>query len=146
MKRGRNINLKVSPLVKSLYGTVDHNNFKSFFIVMRTWVSPKNESENWQSVINSFSKRIKNSIHSKLNSSLFYENVILDVDLRASGLQKGKRSFMSVEITIFPKTKESFKSPFIKETSERILKDIIKDCINNNNDFDFFISKKMQIK
>lgn len=142
MKRGKNVNLKVSPLVKSLYGTVDHNNFKSFFIVMRTWVSPKNENSNWQLTINSFSNKIKKSIISKLNNSIFYDNIILDVDLRASGLHKGKLSFMSIEITLYPKVKEHFKSLTIKETSEKIIKEIVKDCMTNNNDFDFFISKK----
>lgn len=146
MKRGKNVNLKVSPLVKSLYGTVDHSNFKSFFIVLRTWVMPKGESENWQSLINAFSKKVKNSVYTKLNFSSFHDNIILDVDLRASGLKRGKRSFMSIEITLYPKVKENFKSTFVRETSEKILKGIVKDCITNNNDFEFYISKKCKTK
>jgi len=142
MKRGKNVKLNVSPLVKSLYGTVDHSDFKSFFINIRTWVLPKKESENWKSVIGQLSKNIKNSINNKINTSVLYENFILDVDLRASGLDKSKRSFMSIEITLYPKIKESFKSPLIKSVSESIVKDIVKECFLNDSNFDFFVSKK----
>jgi hypothetical protein len=142
MKRGKNVKLNVSPFVKSLYGTVDHSDFKSFFINIRTWVLPKSDSENWKSVVGHLSKNIKNSVSSKINKSVLYENFILDVDLRASGLDRNKRSFMSIEITLYPKVKESFKSPLIKSLSESIVQDIIKDCFLNDANFDFFVSKK----
>ena len=44
---------------------------------------------------------------------------IVDLDLRSSGIQKGKRSFMNLEITLFVKESTDFKSLILREKNKR---------------------------
>jgi hypothetical protein len=69
------------------------------------------------------------------------------LDLRTSGIQLNKKSFMNLEINLYTKTELDFKGSQVKEAIKKIIKEIYRDCIVKNDYFTFSSSKeKLKIK
>ena len=141
MKKGKTIKINQYESLKTSYGTVDSKNLKSLYINLQTWVLPKDEYENWVRIVGNLSREIKHSVYESLNRELFHENFIVDLDLRTSGIQVGKKSFMSLEINLFTKNELDFKSTIVKDSVKKIIKEIYKNCIIRNTKFLFSSSK-----
>lgn len=142
MKTGKNISLKLFSDLKTTYGTVDSTKFKSLFVNIQTWVEPKAESEKWKSTIGLFSRKIKHIIRAELNNSIFKNTFILDLDLRSSGILLNKKSFMNIEITLYPEIQKEFKSSDIRDFVSHIIKKIYSEAFKDNNNFSFHRTKK----
>ncbi len=141
MKKGNTIKINQYESLKTSYGTVDSKNLKSLYINLQTWVLPKDEYENWERIVGNLSREIKHSVYESLNRELFQENFIVDLDLRTSGIQVGKKSFMNLEINLFTKNELDFKSMIVKDSVKKIIKEIYKNCIIRNTKFLFSSSK-----
>ncbi len=141
MKKGKTIKINQYESLKTSYGTVDSKNLKSLYINLQTWVLPKDEYENWERIVGNLSREIKHSVYESLNRELFQENFIVDLDLRTSGIQVGKKSFMNLEINLFTKNELDFKSMIVKDSVKKIIKEIYKNCIIRNTKFLFSSSK-----
>jgi hypothetical protein len=141
MKKGKTIKINQYESLKTSYGTVDSKNLKSLYINLQTWVLPKDEYENWERIVGNLSREIKHSVYESLNRELFQENFIVDLDLRTSGIQVGKKSFMNLEINLFTKNELDFKSTIVKDSVKKIIKEIYKNCIIRNTKFLFSSSK-----
>ena len=141
MKKGKTIKINQYESLKTSYGTVDSKNLKSLYINLQTWVLPKDEYENWVRIVGNLSRDIKHSVYESLNGELFHENFIVDLDLRTSGIQVGKKSFMNLEINLFTKYELDFKSTIVKDSVKKIIKEIYKNCIIRNTKFLFSSSK-----
>ena len=141
MKKGKTIKINQYESLKTSYGTVDSKNLKSLYINLQTWVLPKDEYENWERIVGNLSREIKHSVYESLNRELFQENFIVDLDLRTSGIQVGKKSFMNLEINFFTKNELDFKSMIVKDSVKKIIKEIYKNCIIRNTKFLFSSSK-----
>jgi hypothetical protein len=141
MKKGKTIKINQYESLKTSYGTVDSKNLKSLYINLQTWVLPKDEYENWERIVGNLSREIKHSVYESLNRELFQENFIVDLDLRTSGIQVGKKSFMNLEINLFTKNELDFKSMVVKDSVKKIIKEIYKNCIIRNTKFLFSSSK-----
>jgi hypothetical protein len=72
---------------------------------------------------------------------LFKENSIVDLDLRTSGISHGKKSFFNLEVNLYTNQEFDFKSPELKESIKKIVRNIIRDNVIENKYFDFSISK-----
>lgn len=145
MKKGKSVKLKLFNPIKSVYGTVDSKNLKSLYINIQSWVTPKDETENWNRVVCNLSREIKHSVFNSINTSIFQEHSIVDLDLRTSGISTGKKSFFNLEVNLFIKTPVDFKSKELKDSIKSIVKNIYKNNILNNNYFDFTVSKKSEV-
>ena len=141
MKKGKTIKINQYESLKTSYGTVDSKNLKSLYINLQKWVLPKDEYENWERIVGNLSREIKHSVYESLNRELFQENFIVDLDLRTSGIQVGKKSFMNLEINFFTKNELDFKSMIVKDSVKKIIKEIYKNCIIRNTKFLFSSSK-----
>ena len=141
MKKGKTIKINQYESLKTSYGTVDSKNLKSLYINLQTWVLPKDEYENWVRIVGNLSRDIKHSVYESLNGELFHENFIVDLDLRTSGIQVGKKSFMNLEITLFTKNELDFKSTIVKDSVKKLIKEIYKNCVIQNTKFLFSSSK-----
>ncbi len=142
MKKGKCVKLNLYSPIKTTYGTVDYKNLKSIYINIQSWVTPKRDSENWRRVVNLLAKDIKCSVNESINRQIFKEDIIVDLDLRVSGISQGKKSFFNLEITIFTIDSIEFRLPEIKESVKKIIKTIYRNDIIQNRDFDFLSSKK----
>lgn len=142
MKKGKTVKLNQYESLKTSYGTVDSKNLKSLYINIQTWVCPVKDSENWQRVVGNMSRNIKHSVYHSINQELFADKFIVDLDLRTSGIQLNKKSFMNLEINLFSKQEIDFKGSQLKEAIKKIIKEIYKDCIIKNEYFTFSSSKE----
>jgi hypothetical protein len=142
MKKGKSIKLNLYSPVKSTYGTVDSKNLKSIYINIQSWVSPKNEHDNWNRVVCNLTREIKHSVFNSINTDIFKDKSIVDLDLRSSGLNHGKKSFFNLEVNLFSNNELDFKSEEIKDNVKNIIKNIYKTNIIENKYFDFSSSKK----
>ena len=131
MKKGKSCVLKGYKKFKSTYGTVDSKNLKSIYLNLQTWVEPKNVEGNWERVISSISRSIKMLVSEIIDKTIFNENVIIDLDLRASGINLKKRSFMNLEI----------KSSEIKNSVKNIISTLETELIKKNKYFSFYLTK-----
>jgi hypothetical protein len=114
MKKGKTVKLSGYKLSKVIYGTVDSKNLKSIYINIQTWVDPKDEYENWTRIVLNMSRSVKHSVYNCIDRTLFDEKFIVDLDLRTSGVQYKKRSFMNLEINLYLLEEMDFKSTTIK--------------------------------
>lgn len=142
MKKGKTSKIQGFKDVKVVYGTVDSIVFKSLYLNIQTWVEPKIYSDNWQRIVLNLSREIKHTIYEHLNKNYFDEKFIVDLDLRSSGIVEGKKSFMSLESTFYLNVESfDFKSKLLKDELKKITSTIIKENLDNNEYFDFFLRK-----
>jgi len=141
MKKGKSVKLNLFSPIKSVYGTVDSKNLKSLYINIQSWVSPKFEHDNWNRVVCNLNREIKHSVFNSIDTNLFKENSIVDLDLRTSGISHGKKSFFNLEVNLYTNQEFDFKSPELKESIKKIVRNIVRDNVIENKYFDFSISK-----
>jgi len=146
MKKGKTIRINGLKKIKAIYGSVDAKNLKSIYLNIQTWVDPKIDMvEGWERVISNLSRQIKHTIHDIINKTFFEDKFILDLDLRSSGIQYGKKSFLNLEITFFVKEQVSFKSNILKGEMKKITQILFSENFKDNKYFDFNITKKSEI-
>jgi|688.fasta_scaffold1007313_2 hypothetical protein len=147
MKKGKTSQIQGFKTAKVIYGTVDSVNFKSVYLNIQTWVDPKINSENWNRIVLNLSRAIKHSVLESLDKILFDNKFIVDLDLRSSGLQKGKKSFLNLEINFYLSGSETdFKSRRIKEALKKVCKQVFQDNFTNNEYFKFHLTKTKKTK
>jgi hypothetical protein len=142
MKKGKSAKINCYGDYKITYGTVDSKNLKSIYLNIQTWVEPKCEINNPQRSVGMLSKKIKHTTLDNLNRSLFKNNVIVDVDLRSSGIQLNKKSFMNLEFVFYVTDNElDIKSEKVKSTMINITDTLIKSVFQQNDYFTFSRTK-----
>ena len=146
MKKGKTAKLSGFKTSKVVYGTVDSKNFKSLYLNLQTWVEPKEESENWTRIVLNMSRSIKHSVYDNIDKNLFDEKFIVDMDLRTSGLQLKKKSFMNLEINLFLNEEMDFKDIKLKKKLKDIIKGIYNDVLIGNDYFKFYLTKNGNLK
>lgn len=133
MKKGKTTKLNVFENAKCFYGTVDSKELKSIYIVIQSWVEPKKEALNWDRVAGNLKRQIQHNLLECVDQITFNKNSIVDLDLRTSGIQMEKRSFMNLEITLFMKNEnEDFKSPILRDKVKRIVTSVYNDELYNS--------------
>ena len=132
MKKGKSVKLNLSNSFKSVYGTVDSKNLKSVYINIQAWVSPKEESENWNRIVCNLSREIKHSVFNSIDTEIFKEQSIVDLDLRTSGISSGKKSFFNLEVNLYTSEEIDFKSEKLKNEIKKIIKNIYTNNIEKN--------------
>lgn len=128
MKKGKTTKLNIFENAKCFFGTVDSKELKTIYVVLQTWVEPQYELENWTRVTGSIKRQIQHTLLEVIDPIYFNKNNIVDLDLRTSGIQVGKKSFLNLEITLFVKDKTmDFKSPIIKNKIKNIITAVYND-------------------
>lgn len=146
MKKGKTSKLNILKDAKCHYGTVDSKVFKSLYIVIQTWVEPKDEYENWNRITGQIKRQIQHTLIEVTDNSLFDKKQIVDLDLRTSGIQKNKRSFLNLEITLFlNKENLDFKSIYLREKIKIIANTIYTDDLKNSKYFTLSKTKDKEL-
>lgn len=124
IKTGKKLNLPLDNRFKISYGTVNIKNPASIYLQMSTWVKPLEDYQDYESLIKKLAKEYKQSLTLNLKNSFFHEKKwIVDLDLRSSGMEKDKKSFMSVDTILFYHEPQD---PF----KEEILSFVKNRCVN----------------
>jgi hypothetical protein len=142
MKKGKSVKLNLYSPIKTVYGTVDSKNLKSVYINIQSWVTPKEEYDNWNRVVSNLGREIKHSVFNSINTNIFQDKSIVDLDLRTSGISHGKKSFFNLEINLYTTNEIDFKSMEIKDSVKNIVQSIFSNNITTNKYFDFSTTKK----
>ena len=142
MKKGKSCVIRGYKQIKCSYGTVDSKNLKSIYLNIQSWVEPQTHEENWNKPVSVLNKNIKSTITEVINSKIFNEKFIVDLDLRTSGISVKKRSFMNLEITVFTKDGFDFKSNELKDELKKVISVVEKDCFKKSKYFKFYLTKK----
>ena len=146
MKKGKTSFLQGFKTAKIVYGTVDSINLKSLYLNIQTWVEPIYECDNWTRTVLNLSRSIKHSIYESINKQIFDEKFIVDLDLRSSGLNLNKKSFMNLEINFYITQEDlDFKGKEIKQNLQQITEQIFNDNFLKNENFNFYLTKKSKI-
>jgi len=146
MKKGKTSFLQGFKTAKIVYGTVDSINLKSLYLNIQTWVEPIYECDNWTRTVLNLSRSIKHSIYESINKQIFDEKFIVDLDLRSSGLNLNKKSFMNLEINFYIIQEDlDFKGKEIKQNLQQITEQIFNDNFLKNENFNFYLTKKSKI-
>jgi len=141
MKKGKTSKIIGFDSIKVTYGTVDSKNLKSVYLNIQTWATPQIISDNWNRVVANLSRNIKHNILDVVDLETFLPNYIVDLDLRTSGIQINKKSFVNLEMTFFMKKEMDFKSNELKDKLKKIAKFIYQENMKKNPYFDFTVSK-----
>jgi hypothetical protein len=124
----RNNNFRVK------YGTIDAAKLAAIYIDVESWVQPT-EIINFDSNIRLIRKKIINKLSETIDKDFFHDNFIVDLDLRSSGLSLTKKSFMFIEVTVYPKTVHKFNSDILIKKITEISGIIISEVQNNKYKF-----------
>jgi hypothetical protein len=144
MKKGKTSKLNIFEDAKCYYGTVDAKNLKSVYIVLQTWIEPTDEDKNWNRLIGEIKRQIQHTLLEVVDITIFERKQIVDLDLRTSGIQKNKKSFFNLELTLFIHNQFiDFKSLMLKNKIKNILNSIYKDDLKNNK---YFTLSKSKVK
>jgi hypothetical protein len=143
MKKGKTSKLDIFENAKCSYGTVDAQEFKSLYITIQCWIEPLIENGNWDRITGNVNRQIKHNLLESCDPFIFEKHNIVDLDLRSSGIQVGKKSFMNLEITLYLKENIDFKSPILRDRIKSICKSIYLDELMN---FKYFTMAKSKTK
>lgn len=147
MKKGKTSKLNIFDDVKCFYGTVDSKNMKSIYVVIQTWIEPLSIDENWNRLVGEIKRQIQHTLLEVIDTQTFERKQIVDLDLRTSGIQKNKKSFMNLEITLFVHNKSlDFKSNILRDKIKKMLSSIYIDDLKNNKHFTLSKSKVVEFK
>lgn len=146
MKKGKTSKLIGYRSSKVIYGTVNSKDFKSLYLNLQTWVEPKIDPESWSRIVLNMSRSIKHSVYEHIDKTLFDDKFIVDMDLRTSGLQPKKKSFMNLEINLFLIDELDFKDTKLKRKLKTIVKGIYDDVLIKNENFKFSLTKNGNVK
>jgi hypothetical protein len=142
MKKGKNLKLTGYKNYKVTFGTVDSKNLKSIYINIQSWAQPKEHIDSPSRSVNTLCRQIKHTVYETLNKDIFNEKFIVDLDLRSSGIQLGKKSFMNLECFLYVNEETDFKSFRLKSEIKKIADKIIKVNFTNSKTYDFSLTKK----
>jgi hypothetical protein len=144
MKKGKTSKLNIFDDAKCNYGTVDSKELKSIYIVLQTWVEPISEEENWGKITGLIKRQILHTLLEVVDFTTFERKQIVDLDLRTSGIQKNKKSFLNLEITLFVHEKTvDFKSLMLRSKIKKIISSVYYDDLKKSK---YFTLSKTKIK
>jgi len=144
MKKGKTSKLNFFDDAKCHYGTVDSKDLKSVYVVLQTWVEPINDEQNWNRITGILKRQIQHTLLEVVDSFTFERKQIVDLDLRTSGIQKNKKSFLNLEITLFIHDQTiDFKSLLLRSKIKKIVSSVYYDDLKNSK---YFILSKTKAK
>jgi len=144
MGRGKEVKLDLPFEYNVVSGTVDNKNPKSIYIQISAWGKPIEYVESsYESILKQKAKGIKKQLYDVIKEDFFYKKrSIVDFNMASSGIRKDKRSYMSVELTLFKK------EPLLPLTSKNLLDEVsciserlITEFFERDSDFKFFKTK-----
>lgn len=145
MKKGKTSKLNIFDDAKCHYGTVDSKELKTVYIVLQTWVEPIVDEENWVKVTGLIKRQILHTLLEVVDASIFERKQIVDLDLRTSGIQKNKKSFLNLEITLFVHDKTmDFKSLVLRSKLKKIIDSVYYDDLKKSKYFTLNLTKNKE--
>jgi len=132
VKLGKQVKLPVNDQFTVKYGTINALNPQSIFVSIHSWATPKHNLR-FDKKLRKLNIAVKNKIHEEINYEVFHKKYIVDFDLRVSGLQKDKQSFLAIEITLYPKDVIPFPSEVYGGSIEKMIDNLLSNIKKDRN-------------
>ena len=147
MKKGKEIKLNNNKNYNISFGSVNNKEPKTAYLNISGWAEPLSEDLiDYNKIIREFNKKIKQILFqeftNELNNYFFNDKIIVDFDIKESGIKFGKRSFMSCEITIFLKNEIQINSDVMKPIVDYLVTQILNNVFDTNKNFKFYNKKR----
>ena len=143
MKLGKELSLKTEKPFKIHIGTVNNKEPRTLYMVLSSWVEPTQELENYQPHLNKIKKNIKTFLSKVVPTESFNrKKIIVDFDLRSSGIIKNKKSFMSCEVTLFQNSMRKINSPSVIMELQWLSTKLIGEVFEVDDGFIYHLNKK----
>jgi len=147
MKKGKELKINLFKNYNVVFGSVNNKCPKALYISISTWAQPKSdENFNYNRIIRDIDKKVRQTIYNVLDGNVatpfIKDRVIVDFDIRESGVKYGKRSFTNLEITLFQKYQIPVNSESLYPFIEEIIEKIIDDVFEGEKHFKFHKKKK----
>lgn len=143
MKRGKEIKLDLIDNLNVVFGTVDNKNPKSVYINISGWGEPCDKDEiDYGLIIKDIHKELKQLVFKSGNGNFFdLDKTIIDFDMRESGINYGKRSYMACEINLFQNGDFNLSSDELYNGLVDILNIVTKNYLSQHDYFKFYKTK-----
>lgn len=146
MKTGKEIKINNFKNYNIVLGSVNNRHPKAVYLNISAWSEPLSDSDiNYTRIIRDLNKKIKQSLFnlfdSELESDFIKERIIVDLDIRESGIRYGKRSFMNCELTLFLNSEIPINSEKMKPMLESLIKTVITETFEESKFFNFHKKK-----
>jgi hypothetical protein len=143
-KIGKKVQAKDLKKYKVHFGTMDRRTSDTLYVSISSWAKPKiNTTIDYDKVLRKLNKKIKDYIYTNLNKEYFNNKfIIVDLDLRTSGIRYDKKSFMCCEFTLYKNTDESIDSDGIVTEVNKLIGNLTKDVLDKSEHFSFTKTKK----
>jgi len=142
-KKGKEIDLKCEDNFKIKLGTVDNKKPKSLYVNIVSWIEPIERLTSYKSIIKTLNKKIKKKIFDNIDIRVFEKNkLIVDLDIRESGINYGKKSYMSCEITLYQIHGFKIQEKEIIKTLSILTNKIINEVFNEEPNFKYQKNKQ----
>jgi len=143
MKLGKELALKTEKPFKVRIGTVNNKEPRTLYLILSSWVEPTKDIEDYQPNLNKIKKNIKRFLSTTVPSESFNKDkIILDFDLRSSGIIKNKKSFMSCEVTLFQKNLRKINNPSVIMELQWLSTKLIGEVFEIDENFTYNSKKK----
>lgn len=147
MKKGKELKIEKHKNYNVVFGSVNNRNSKALYINISAWAEPKNEDEiRYSRIIRDIDKRVRQILYNELNENVsapfIKDQIIVDFDIRESGVKFGKRSFTNCEITLFMKYEIPVNSDDLKPIVDELIDKIIREALESSRDFKFYKKKR----
>ena len=143
-KKGKENKINISKNYSIVSGTIDITNPKSLYVNISAWGQPKlTDKMPYGKIIKHLHKTIKQKLYNNINKNKFIDNrIIVDLDMRESGVKFGRRSFLNCEVTLYQKDEMTMESDELKNELVTVADLIVNNVLENNEYFSFYRTKK----
>lgn len=143
VKKGKQIKINDINQFNIVIGTVDNKNPKSLYFNITGWVEALDINNDNILAIKELNKDIKTKTYNFLDKKLFNSNkIMVDFDIKESGLSINRRSYMSCEITLFKLNNFKLQDDIINESLMDLISNLIDSVFKDNKYFNFYKTKK----
>ena len=118
--------------------TLDANTTNSITLDLNSWLIPKYEIED-SKLLRNLQFKIKLFLFENINYQIFKKGYIVDLDIRMRNINTNKKTFYSLNITLFPINQNWKDMNFQSEIDNLIMK--LQNFIINNQPFTFTSTK-----
>jgi len=143
-KIGKKVQAKNFNKFKVHFGTMDRRSSDTLYVSISSWVKPKvNTNIDYDKILRKLNKQIKDYIYDSLNIRYFNNKfIIVDLDLRTSGIQFNKKSFMNCEFTLYKNTSDAIDCDEITDEVNNLVDNLTREVLEKNEYFSFSKTKK----
>lgn len=132
VKLGKQIKLPENHNFIIKYGTINALNPQSIYISLHSWATPRHNLR-FDKKLQKLRRNVQNQIHQSINYNVFHNKYIVDFDLRVSGLKKNKPSFLSVEVTVYPKQISTFPDDIYNNNITKLIDEVTRQIKKDKN-------------